>query len=126
MCKSPLIVLPCFLIALVALNNAPGGRLAFNMEPPHPKSWRESDQYMTTEEKDRVVEAYQKIHDRGILHDSIHPRHILIGKLLRFQVLYAPIHVILGEDGTVKIIQFQNARLRTVPTVPGCQVPLHE
>lgn len=49
------------------------------METPHPHAWRVADRSLSTEEKRAVVEAYARIHARGVLHRDVALRHMLIG-----------------------------------------------
>ena len=63
------------------------------MDLPHPIFWMEASASMPTVLKDRVVEAFQKLHERGILHGDVALRHILI-----------------GADARVTLIDFQRSR----------------
>lgn len=46
---------------------------------PHANSWMEAHPDMPIEVKDRIVKAYEKIHDKGVLHSDVGLRHILVG-----------------------------------------------
>ncbi|KAI0307843.1 hypothetical protein B0F90DRAFT_1677735, partial [Multifurca ochricompacta] len=63
------------------------------MELPHPVFWIEACASMPTLLKDRVLEAFQKLHDRGVVHGDVALRHILI-----------------GADARVTLIDFQASR----------------
>ncbi|KAF9270409.1 hypothetical protein L218DRAFT_952544 [Marasmius fiardii PR-910] len=63
------------------------------MEPPHHSFWIEASTDMPLMLKARCVEAFKKIHDRGVLHGDVELRHIFI-----------------GGDGKVTIIDFQESR----------------
>ncbi|PCH33607.1 hypothetical protein WOLCODRAFT_135213 [Wolfiporia cocos MD-104 SS10] len=65
------------------------------MEPPHDSFWIEASPDMPYVLKERVVEAYAKLHKRGVLHGNPQMRHILI-----------------GGDARVTIIDFQESRSR--------------
>ena len=63
------------------------------MDLPHPVLWMEASAAMPVVLKDRVVEAFQKLHERGVVHGDVALRHILI-----------------GADARVKLIDFQASR----------------
>ncbi|KAL0072153.1 hypothetical protein AAF712_001076 [Marasmius tenuissimus] len=63
------------------------------MEPPHHSFWIEASSDMPLVLKDRCVEAFEKLHARGVLHGDVELRHMLI-----------------GGDGKVTIIDFQQSR----------------
>jgi len=63
------------------------------MEPPHHSFWIEASADMPHVLKKRCVEAFEKIHAQGVCHGDIELRHMLI-----------------GGDGKVTIIDFQNSR----------------
>ncbi|KAJ8520907.1 hypothetical protein ONZ45_g2325 [Pleurotus djamor] len=48
-------------------------------EPPHPVFWIEASPDMPHVLKQRCVEAFQKLHDRGVLHGRAELRHMLVG-----------------------------------------------
>ena len=58
---------------------ARNGYINIAMEPPHPIFWVEASPDMSIYLKERVIEAFEKIHSRGIAHGDIALRHILIG-----------------------------------------------
>lgn len=62
------------------------GRITLAMEPPHHIGWHEADPYASLELKDKIVEAYRKIHAQGVLHNDVELRHMLIGE--RFDLLF--------------------------------------
>ncbi|KAG7099406.1 hypothetical protein E1B28_001259 [Marasmius oreades] len=67
--------------------------LSVAMEPPHNSFWIEASIDMPLILKDRCVEAFQKLHECGVLHGDVELRHMLI-----------------GGDGKVTIIDFQESR----------------
>jgi hypothetical protein len=69
------------------------GKIDIAMDLPHPIFWIEASASMPTVLKDRVVEAFQKLHERGVLHGDVALRHILI-----------------GADARVTLIDFQASR----------------
>lgn len=69
------------------------GKIDIAMDLPHPIFWMEASASMPTVLKDRVVESFQKLHERGVLHGDVALRHILI-----------------GADGRVTLIDFQASR----------------
>ena len=69
------------------------GKIDIAMDLPHPIFWMEASASMPTVLKDRVVEAFQKLHERGVLHGDVALRHILI-----------------GADARVTLIDFQASR----------------
>lgn len=51
------------------------------MEPPHntAKGWTEADPKSTpVHVKQKIIQAYEEIHDSGVLHGDVQLRHILI------------------------------------------------
>lgn len=46
---------------------------------PHPVGWKEADMFLKDDQKEAIIDAYQKLHDRGILHGDVEYRHMLIG-----------------------------------------------
>jgi len=85
------------------------GKVDIAMDLPHPIFWMEASASMPTVLKDRVVEAFQKLHERGIVHGDVALRHILI-----------------GADAQVTLIDFQASRadepnedLGLAPAYPG-------
>ncbi len=69
------------------------GKIDIAMDLPHPVFWMEASASMPVVLKDRVVEAFQKLHERGIVHGDVALRHILI-----------------GADARVTLIDFQASR----------------
>ena len=69
------------------------GKIDIAMDLPHPVFWMEASSSMPAVLKDRVVEAFMKLHERGIVHGDIALRHILI-----------------GADARVTLIDFQASR----------------
>jgi hypothetical protein len=69
------------------------GKIDIAMDLPHPVFWMEASVSMPVVLKDRVVEAFQKLHERGIVHGDVALRHILI-----------------GADARVTLIDFQASR----------------
>jgi hypothetical protein len=63
------------------------------MDLPHPVFWMEASASMPVVLKDRVVEAFQNLHERGVVHGDVALRHILI-----------------GADARVTLIDFQASR----------------
>jgi len=85
------------------------GKIDIAMELPHPVFWMEASASMPVVLKDCVVEAFRKLHERGIVHGDVALRHILI-----------------GADARVTLIDFQasradeqNEKLGLVMTYPG-------
>ena len=69
------------------------GKIDIAMDLPHPVFWMEASASMPVVLKDRVVEAFQKLHERGVVHGDVALRHILI-----------------GADARVTLIDFQTSR----------------
>ena len=69
------------------------GNIDIAMELPHPVFWMEASASMPVVLKDCVVEAFRKLHERGIVHGDVALRHILI-----------------GADARVTLIDFQASR----------------
>jgi hypothetical protein len=69
------------------------GKIDIAMELPHPVFWMEASASMPIVLKDRVVEAFRKLHERGVVHGDVALRHILI-----------------GADARVTLIDFQASR----------------
>ena len=63
------------------------------MDLPHPVFWMEASASMPVVLKDRVIEAFRKLHERGVVHGDVALRHILI-----------------GADARVTLIDFQSSR----------------
>ena len=85
------------------------GKIDIAMELPHPVFWMEASASMPVVLKDCVVEAFRKLHERGIVHGDVALRHILI-----------------GADARVTLIDFQasradepNEKLGLAITYPG-------
>ena len=66
---------------IIGLYNASAGRLSLAMELPHPVGWRQADPQISAELKEKVVIAYQNIHNQGILHNDVKLENMLIGEL---------------------------------------------
>jgi hypothetical protein len=75
------------------------------MEPPHPSFWIEASPDMPTILKQKCIEAFEKIHARGVLHGDVELRHMLI-----------------GGDGNVTITDFHMSRV-LVPRVDIMMLP---
>jgi Lipopolysaccharide kinase (Kdo/WaaP) family len=69
------------------------GQIDIAMDLPHPVLWMEASASMPVVLKDRVVEAFQRLHERGVVHGDVALRHILI-----------------GPDARVTLIDFQASR----------------
>ncbi|KAH9982509.1 hypothetical protein BGW80DRAFT_28808 [Lactifluus volemus] len=69
------------------------GQIDIAMDLPHPVLWMEASASMPMVLKDRVVEAFQRLHERGVVHGDVALRHILI-----------------GPDARVTLIDFQASR----------------
>ncbi|KZT43797.1 hypothetical protein SISSUDRAFT_1124477 [Sistotremastrum suecicum HHB10207 ss-3] len=70
-------------------------------ELPHARSWFEAHPRMSPELKEKVIQAYTKVHAKGVIHNDVERRHILI-----------------GEDGRVVLIDFNlAASVHPVPEV---------
>jgi hypothetical protein len=69
------------------------GKIDIAMELPHPVFWMEASASMPVVLKDCVVDAFRKLHERGIVHGDVALRHILI-----------------GADARVTLIDFQASR----------------
>jgi len=69
------------------------GKIDIAMDLPHPVFWMEASASMPVVLKDRIVEAFLKLHERGIVHGDVALRHILI-----------------GADARVTLIDFQASR----------------
>ena len=69
------------------------GKVDIAMELPHPVFWMEASASMPVVLKDCVVEAFRKLHERGVVHGDVALRHILI-----------------GADARVTLIDFQASR----------------
>ena len=85
------------------------GKIDIAMDLPHPVFWMEACASMPVVLKDRVLEAFRKLHERGVVHGDVALRHILI-----------------GADARVTLIDFQGSRadepnkdVGLARTVPG-------
>ncbi|CAL1695968.1 unnamed protein product [Somion occarium] len=67
--------------------------LDVKMELPHSSFWIEASSKMPEVLKERCVQAYMKIHSRGVLHGSVELRHMLI-----------------SPDANVSIVDFHRSR----------------
>jgi hypothetical protein len=63
------------------------GKIHIAMDLPHPVIWMEASASMPVVLKDRVIEAFQKLHERGVVHGAVALRHILIGADARVTVI---------------------------------------
>ncbi|KAF5368349.1 hypothetical protein D9758_002429 [Tetrapyrgos nigripes] len=63
---------------IISLFTAPG-LINVIMEPPHHSFWIEASTDMPLVLKQRCVEAFEKLHERGVLHGDVELRHMLIG-----------------------------------------------
>ncbi|KAG8720520.1 hypothetical protein FRC08_018954 [Ceratobasidium sp. 394] len=73
--------------------SSPGGKIALLMEPISPSGWREASMSDSDEIKEKVIAAYAMVHSRGVLHNDVELRHILI-----------------SNEGSVQIIDWQMAK----------------
>ena len=64
---------------VIGVYHCNGGRIGVAQDLPHPKRWREADMFLEEVHKEAIIAAYQKLHDRGILHGDVAYRHMLIG-----------------------------------------------
>lgn len=80
------------------------GFIDIAMELPHPCFWIEASPDMPHSLKQRCVEAFERLHQQGILHGDVELRHMLI-----------------GADCKVTIIDFQLSR----SSIPIEEVGLH-
>jgi hypothetical protein len=64
---------------IIGVRHCPGGRVGVAQDLPHPKGWREADMFLEESQKEAIIAAYQKLHDRGILHGNVEYRHMLMG-----------------------------------------------
>ncbi|KAI0274683.1 hypothetical protein BC834DRAFT_5389 [Gloeopeniophorella convolvens] len=69
------------------------GKVDIAMELPHPVFWMEASASIPLVLKARVVEAFRKLHERGVVHGDVALRHILI-----------------GADARITLIDFQASR----------------
>ncbi|KAL5519512.1 hypothetical protein ACEPAH_1195 [Sanghuangporus vaninii] len=69
------------------------GKISIAMELPASDFWVEASDAMSGQLKSRCIAAFNKIHDRGVLHNDVELRHMLI-----------------GSSGDVTIIDFQESR----------------
>ncbi|EJD34494.1 hypothetical protein AURDEDRAFT_76135, partial [Auricularia subglabra TFB-10046 SS5] len=64
---------------IIGVYAAPGAVVDVAMEPPHRVGWREADKNLSDAVKQRIIDAYNEIHARGVLHGDVELRHMLIG-----------------------------------------------
>ncbi|KAL5533674.1 hypothetical protein ACEPAG_134 [Sanghuangporus baumii] len=69
------------------------GKISIAMELPSSNFWVEASDAMSGQLKRRCIAAFNKIHDRGVLHNDVELRHMLI-----------------SPSGDVTIIDFQESR----------------
>lgn len=70
-----------FVPQLVGAYATSTGHICTAMEPPHntAKGWTEADPKSTpVHVKQKIIQAYEEIHDSGVLHGDVQLRHILI------------------------------------------------
>ncbi|KAG8744692.1 hypothetical protein FRC10_009606 [Ceratobasidium sp. 414] len=79
--------------AIIGPFSSPGGKVALLMEPISLTGWREASMSDSDETKEKVIAAYTMVHSRGILHNDVELRHILI-----------------SNEGNVQIIDWQMAK----------------
>ncbi|TDL28613.1 hypothetical protein BD410DRAFT_711821, partial [Rickenella mellea] len=65
----------------IGVFDAPGGRVSFAMDVPHRVRWKNADTFIPQYLKEKIIAAFQKLHDRGIGHGDVALRHMLIGML---------------------------------------------
>ena len=80
------------LLWIIGVHALPGA-ISIAMESPHHSFWVEASTDMPTVLKQRCIEAFEKIYERGVLHGDAELRHMLI-----------------GGDGQVTIVDFQMSR----------------
>ncbi|TFY68368.1 hypothetical protein EVJ58_g1068 [Rhodofomes roseus] len=86
--------------ALINVTRSVDG-VSLNMAPPHPTFWMDASADMPFILKACVVEAYDALHRRGILHGNPQLQNMLI-----------------CGDGTVKLVDFQSSRsMRSISVV---------
>ncbi|KAI0274824.1 hypothetical protein BC834DRAFT_15383 [Gloeopeniophorella convolvens] len=78
--------------AIIGIFSTSEGLANMAMEPPHPHAWRVADRSLIIPEKKAIIDAYARIHSRGVLHRDVALRHMLIGR-----------------DGKATIINFRQA-----------------
>ncbi|KAG8899251.1 hypothetical protein FRC00_001687 [Tulasnella sp. 408] len=62
----------------IGIHNVLGGYISFAMEPMDKTGWNEAHPRMSYRLKEMVVKAFEKLHAKGVLHNDIELRHILI------------------------------------------------
>lgn len=77
---------------IIGVNVLPDA-ISIAMEPPHHSFWVEASPEMPTILKQRCIEAFEKLHERGILHGDVELCHMLV-----------------GGDGKVTIVDFHASR----------------
>ena len=92
------------------------------MEPPHPHAWRIADRSLSPDEKRAIVDAYARIHARGVLHGDVALRHILIGMLTLQNFHHFLNRPDTGRDGRPTIINFRRASCLQPATMIGLGV----
>jgi hypothetical protein len=68
--------------------------VTFAFELPHANSWMEAHPGLPLAIKNRIVDAYRQLHAKGILHDDVETRHMLV-----------------SDDGRITIIDFNLSRV---------------
>lgn len=64
--------------SFIGIYNVLGGFVSFAMDPLCPVGWNEASDRMSQDLKEKVVEAFEKLHAKGILHNDVELRHMLI------------------------------------------------
>ncbi|KIO32864.1 hypothetical protein M407DRAFT_66129 [Tulasnella calospora MUT 4182] len=62
----------------IGIHNVLGGYISFAMEPMDQTGWNEAHPRMSYRLKEMVVKSFEKLHAKGVLHNDIELRHILI------------------------------------------------
>ncbi|KAG9049535.1 hypothetical protein FS837_010015 [Tulasnella sp. UAMH 9824] len=62
----------------IGIHNVLGGYISFAMEPMDQTGWNEAHPRMSYRLKEMVVKAFEKLHAKGVLHNDVELRHILI------------------------------------------------
>ncbi|KAG8949291.1 hypothetical protein FRC04_008893 [Tulasnella sp. 424] len=62
----------------IGIHNALGGYISFAMEPMDKTGWNEAHPRISRRLKEMVVQAFEKLHAKGVLHNDVELRHMLI------------------------------------------------